>query len=159
MQTDTIPRNAIWTTIGTALEHCQGRGMIGALARVCPAPFALVSASRRPGCAEIARKPPIAATTRRPVSWRCASESRDASGLLETEAVKGEYRHAYLMASELVALYETVCRCPSTVCVGVKNDPDAGWPPRGFYTEATGPVRLLVVCKNPGHVLEDERAL
>jgi uracil-DNA glycosylase len=44
------------------------------------------------------------------------------------------------------------------VCTDVRNSPDEGYPPRGFYTAATGPVRILVVGKNPGHILPHEAA-
>jgi Uracil DNA glycosylase superfamily len=60
------------------------------------------------------------------------------------------------------AFYATVSSCANTTvqCPGIVNSRITGWPPRGFYTEVTTPpLPLLVVCKNPGHLLPDEAEL
>jgi len=58
--------------------------------------------------------------------------------------------------------YASVCGCPNTEaqCPGIRNSPSAGWPPRAFFTKATvAPIAILVVGKNPGHPLSNERDL
>src|SRR4051812_23218613 len=64
MQTDKIPRNVMWATIGTAPERCQGRGMIGAVFSYTPRhspsfrlPVGLV-ALKSPGGRQTARPRP-----------------------------------------------------------------------------------------------------
>lgn len=55
--------------------------------------------------------------------------------------------------------YATVCSCSNTEsqCPGIVNSRTNGLPPRGFFTEVTEtPIELLLVCKNPGHLLPDE---
>ena len=58
--------------------------------------------------------------------------------------------------------YQSVCACPcsSQECPKIINQAAQGYPPRGFYTRGTeGSVKILIVGKNPGHPLEEERAL
>lgn len=65
------------------------------------------------------------------------------------------------MDPRLTDFYSSVVRCPNThlECPGIRNEPHAGWPPRGFYTEAPPEdVRLLLVGKNPGHPISVETA-
>lgn len=60
------------------------------------------------------------------------------------------------------SFYTSVCACPNTAleCPGVINSASTGWPPRGFFTEATeSPIEILVVGKNPGHPLPEESSL
>src|SRR3989338_11504602 len=62
----------------------------------------------------------------------------------------------------LLDLYESVAGCPNTAkeCPGIVNSPKSGIPPRGFYTRGTSnSVQVLIVGKNPGHVLEHEKSL
>lgn len=64
--------------------------------------------------------------------------------------------------SELLRLYSQITGCESSSerCPGVVRDLLRGIPPRGFFTEAEpGEVQLLLVAKNPGHVIEGETAL
>jgi len=59
----------------------------------------------------------------------------------------------------LLMFYASIVECPNTEtqCPGVVNSSATGWPPRGFFTEASAPpVEILAVCKNPGHLLPDE---
>lgn len=63
------------------------------------------------------------------------------------------------MNKELFRIYTEICKCHSEICSDVFNCLREGSPPRGFYTESSGPVKILVVGKNPGHVLESERAI
>lgn len=61
--------------------------------------------------------------------------------------------------TKFIDLYFKVCDCYSDKCRNfpeIYNRPDLGSPPRGFYTESTGTVEILVVGKNPGHVLPSE---
>lgn len=58
--------------------------------------------------------------------------------------------------------YQTVCACPCTSkeCPNTINNSQEGIPPRGFYTLGTPrSVKLLIVGKNPGHLLDNERKL
>jgi uracil-DNA glycosylase len=63
---------------------------------------------------------------------------------------------------KLIKIYTEVCECTSENC---KTFPEIykslqnGSPPRGFYTRAEGPVDVLVVGKNPGHILDSEAAI
>jgi hypothetical protein len=66
------------------------------------------------------------------------------------------------ISEEQILIYRDVCACKSEECLKlaeIRNRPEEGSPPRGFYTEASGPVEILVVGKNPGHVLESEATL
>jgi len=59
----------------------------------------------------------------------------------------------------VISLYAKVCDCRSKKCEDfqeIHNSPSSGSPPRGFYTTATDQVEVMVVAKNPGHVLESE---
>jgi hypothetical protein len=59
----------------------------------------------------------------------------------------------------VISLYASVCDCRSKKCEDfqeIQNSPINGSPPRGFYTTATGQVEVMVVAKNPGHVLPSE---
>ena len=61
----------------------------------------------------------------------------------------------------VISLYTKVCDCRSKQCENfpeIQNSPSTGSPPRGFYTTATDRVEVMVVAKNPGHVLESEAA-
>ena len=60
---------------------------------------------------------------------------------------------------KLMSIYSQVCECASKKCKDfeeIYNCPSKGSPPRGFYTNATDEVKVMVVGKNPGHVLESE---
>jgi hypothetical protein len=66
------------------------------------------------------------------------------------------------MRPDLPEFYSSVCACPNSAreCPGVVNAPRDGCPPRGFFSAASpGSVSILVVGKNPGHLLETERSL
>jgi uracil-DNA glycosylase family 4 len=60
---------------------------------------------------------------------------------------------------KLISIYTKICECASEKCKNfeeIYNCPSKGSPPRGFYTTATETVEVMVVGKNPGHVLESE---
>lgn len=63
---------------------------------------------------------------------------------------------------DVLSFYGLVTGCTAATerCPGIVRDLPAGIPPRGFYTEASpGEAKLLLVAKNPGHVIEGETLL
>lgn len=66
------------------------------------------------------------------------------------------------LSTEILKLYESIVACSNTSahCPNTINDKTAGIPPRGFYTESkAGTVQILIVGKNPGHILDGESEL
>lgn len=62
----------------------------------------------------------------------------------------------------VINLYQMVCDCRSKKCAEfqeILNAPTIGSPPRGFYTNATYEAKVMVVGKNPGHVLKSEAVM
>jgi len=60
---------------------------------------------------------------------------------------------------KLMSIYTRICECASEKCKNfeeIYNCPSKGSPPRGFFTTATETIEVMVVGKNPGHVLESE---
>lgn len=58
--------------------------------------------------------------------------------------------------------YNSVSSCANTQahCPNTLNSHSSGWIPRGFFTRVnSGPVDVLAVCKNPGHLLPNEADL
>jgi len=67
-----------------------------------------------------------------------------------------------MYSKKIIEIYSKVCDCSSPTCAGfseIYNCPSKGSPPRGFFTESQGQIEILVVGKNPGHVLESESKL
>ena len=67
-----------------------------------------------------------------------------------------------MYSEKIIEIYAKVCSCNSLICAEfseIYNCPSKGSPPRGFFTEAQGEIDILVVGKNPGHVLESEAKL
>jgi uracil-DNA glycosylase len=61
--------------------------------------------------------------------------------------------------TKLIQIYSRVCGCTSEKCINfgeIYNCPSKGSPPRGFYTSSTETVDVMVIGKNPGHVLSTE---
>ena len=66
------------------------------------------------------------------------------------------------MNNLLIKIYKDVVECHSPICQQygeVFDKRDSSSLPRGFFTEASGSVQLLVVGKNPGHMLKSEAIL
>ena len=62
--------------------------------------------------------------------------------------------------ANLLDLYVPVCGCLKSPqeCPNTVNSPSSGIPPRGFYTKGTkDSIKILIVGKNPGHVLDHEK--
>jgi len=65
-------------------------------------------------------------------------------------------------AGDMSDFYASVVSCPNSneICPGIVKDVKRGCPPRGFYTQgAPGDISIMIVGKNPGHVLDNERVL
>ncbi|MDD5434360.1 MAG: uracil-DNA glycosylase family protein [Nitrospira sp.] len=60
--------------------------------------------------------------------------------------------------SELDKFYSEIMDCQNTSreCPGIWKNIKEGIPPRGFYYESNA-IKILVVAKNPGHPLSDEK--
>ena len=69
------------------------------------------------------------------------------------------------MNRDFIEIYKSVVECQSPTCVKsgeILNSLESrasGSLPRGFFTEAAREVQILVVGKNPGHILAAESAL
>lgn len=66
------------------------------------------------------------------------------------------------MNSKMIDFYADVVRCSNSTerCPGIIKDAQNGCPPRGFYTQGNpGDISIMVVGKNPGHVLAKERSM
>ncbi len=69
------------------------------------------------------------------------------------------------MNQDFIEIYKSVVDCQSALCAKsgeILNSLESrasGSLPRGFFTEASREVQILVVGKNPGHILASEAAL
>lgn len=66
------------------------------------------------------------------------------------------------MNSKMIKFYSEVVNCKNSkeMCPGIIKDVKKGCPPRGFYTQGVpGDIAIMVVGKNPGHVLDNERSM
>lgn len=64
------------------------------------------------------------------------------------------------MDSKIIKFYSEVVNCKNSkeMCPGIIKDVKKGCPPRGFYTQGISrDIIIMVVAKNPGHVLDKER--
>lgn len=64
------------------------------------------------------------------------------------------------MEAQVIEFYEKVVSCPNTSneCPNIINCIAKDYPPRGFMSGGTpGDIDIMIVGKNPGHIVENER--
>jgi uracil-DNA glycosylase len=64
------------------------------------------------------------------------------------------------MEVQMIEFYEKVVACPNTrqECPNTINAIEEDYPPRGFMSGGTpGDIDIMIVGKNPGHIVENER--
>ena len=65
-------------------------------------------------------------------------------------------------SNRMADFYAEVVACSNSneMCPGIIKDVRGGCPPRGFYTQGEpGDIAIMIVGKNPGHVLDNEREI